>query len=163
MTRELTAVEVLQIAEEMERDAARFYRKAAGLYRDPSLSKLFSQLAQWEKGHAQIFADMKEHFVGQPWESGRFALDGVSAAHLDVPPAVFNEHSDPAQELTGRESRAHVLKLALKKERYTIGYYTALTEFALGEDNLKVIKAILQEEKKHVRILAQSLEQSAEY
>jgi rubrerythrin len=36
MTRELTASEVLQIAEEMERNAAKFYRRAAGLYHDPS-------------------------------------------------------------------------------------------------------------------------------
>jgi rubrerythrin len=53
-----------------------------------------------------------------------------------------------------------VLKLALKKERYTIAYYTALTEFTLGPENLKVIQSIVQEEKRHVRILAQSLNQA---
>jgi rubrerythrin len=160
MTRELTAFEVLEVAEQMERDAARFYRKAAALYRDPSMSKLFSELAQWEKRHIQVFADMKGRFPEQAWEMGRFDLDRVSAARLDVPPAVFDEHSDPAKELAGNETRSEVFNLALKKERYTIGYYTALTEFALGEDNIRVIKDILQEEKKHVRILVQSLKQA---
>jgi ferritin-like metal-binding protein YciE len=84
----------------------------------------------------------------------------VDVSRLDVPPAVFDEHSDPATELTGGETRAEVFKLALKKERYTIGYYTSLTEFALGQENIKVIKSILQEEKKHVRILMQSLRQT---
>lgn len=160
MTRELTAFEVLKIAEQMERNAARFYRKAAGLSRDPSLSKLFSELAQWEKRHLQVFADLKNRFPEQAWEQGSFDPERVNVAHLEAPPAVFDEHSDPAKELTGHETRAEVFDLALKKERYTIGYYTSLTEFALGEENTNVIRSILEEEKRHVRILVQSLRQS---
>jgi hypothetical protein len=110
--------------------------------------------------HLQVFAEMQEHFSEQGWEAGRFDLDRVNVARLEAPPAVFNEHSDPAKELTGAETRADVLKLALKKEQYTIGYYTTLTEFALGEENLKVIRNIVQEEKRHVRILTQSLNQA---
>ena len=161
MTRELTAFEVLEIAEKMERDAARFYRKAAGMYNDAKISKLFAELAQWEKRHIQVFADMKDRFTEQAWELGRFDLDRVDAARLDVPPAVFDEYSDPAKELTGNETRADVLKLAIKKERHTIGYYTALTEFTLGQDNIEVVKAVIEEEKRHVRILVQSLSQTA--
>jgi rubrerythrin len=160
MTRELTAFEVLKIAEQMERNAARFYRKAAGLYNDPALSKLFSELAQWEKRHVQVFADMKDQFPEQAWAQGSSDPDRVDVSRLDVPPAIFDEHSDPAQELTGRETRADVVRLALKKERYMIGYYVSLTEFALGRENIKVIKNILQEEKEHVRILMQSLRQT---
>ncbi|MCL5280658.1 MAG: ferritin family protein [Planctomycetes bacterium] len=160
MTRELTAFEVVKIAEQMERHAARFYRKAAGLYNDPALNKLFSELAQWEKRHIQVFVDMKNQFPEQAWEQGSSDPERVDVSHLDVPPAVFDGHSDPAKELTGHETRAEVFNLALKKERYTIGYYTSLTEFALGQENVKVIRSILQEEKRHVRILMQSLRQS---
>lgn len=156
MTRELTAFEVLEIAEKMERDAARFYRKAAGMYNDAKISKLFAELAQWEKRHIQVFAEMKDRFSEQRWELGGFDLDRV-----DVPPAVFGDSSDPAKELTGNETRTDVLKLAIKKERHTIGYYTALTEFTLGQDNIEAVKAVLEEEKRHVRILAQSLSQTA--
>jgi rubrerythrin len=160
MTRELTALEVLQIAEEMERNAAKFYRKAAGMFHDPSLSKLFSELAQWEKRHVQVFAEMKERFTMPAWELGRSDLDRVDMVGLGVPPGVFGPESDPARELTGRETRAEVFNLALKKERYTIGYYTSLTEFALGQENLNMLKRIVEEEKKHVRILTQSLTQA---
>jgi rubrerythrin len=159
MTRELTAFEVLKIAEQMERNAARFYRKAAGMYEDPTLSKLFSELAQWEKSHVQVFARMKDQFPEQAWEQGSSDPERVDVSRLDVPLAVFDAHSEPARELTGNETRAEVLNLALKKERYTIGYYTSLTEFALGRENIKVIRSILQEEKRHVRILMQSLRQ----
>jgi hypothetical protein len=96
----------------------------------------------------------------QAWAQGSSDPDRVDVSRLDVPPAIFDEHSDPAQELTGRETRADVVRLALKKERYMIGYYVSLTEFALGRENIKVIKNILQEEKEHVRILMQSLRQT---
>jgi rubrerythrin len=161
MTRELNAFEVLEIAEKMERDAARFYREAAGMHNDAKISKLFAELAQWEKRHVQVFADMKDYFAEQAWELGRFDLDRVDMARLDVPRVVLDEHSEPATELTGNETRADVLRLAIKKEQYTISYYAALTEFALGQDNVEAIKAILQEERKHVRILTQSLQQDA--
>ena len=160
MTRELTVFEVLKIAEEMERQAARFYRRAAGMYKDPAIRKLFSELAQWEKRHVQVLADMKDHFSEQAGERGRFDLDRVELSRLDVPPAAFNEHREPAKELAGDETRADMLKLAIKKERYTIGYYTGLTEFALGQDNIKAIRSIVQEERRHVRILMQSLKQA---
>jgi rubrerythrin len=160
MTRELTAFEVVKIAEQMEQNAVRFYRKAAGMYDDPALGKLFSELAQWEKRHVQVFAEMKDQFPEQVLEQGGLDPERVNVSRLDVPPAVFDEHSDPAKELTGNETRAEVFNLALTKERYTIGYYTSLTEFALGPENIKVIRSILQEEKKHVRILVQSLRQT---
>ena len=160
MTRELTAFEVVKIAEQMEQNAARFYREAAGMYNDPALSKLFSELAQWEKRHVQVFAEMKDQFPEQAWAQGAADPERVDVSGLDAPPAVFDEHSEPAKELTGNETRAEVFNLALRKERYTIGYYTSLTEFALGRENIKVIKNILQEERKHVRILVQSLRQT---
>jgi len=161
MIRELTAVEVLEIAEQMEREAAKFYRRAAGMYDDPRISKLFSDLAQWEKRHIEVFAGMKERLAQQAQAGGRFALDPAETSPLEVPRAVFNEYSEPAQELTGRETRVDVLKSAIQKERNTIGYYTALTEFALGPDNTPVINDILEEERRHVRILKQSLQETA--
>ena len=145
----------------MERDAARFYREAAEHVPRSEHKQAVFRLAQWEKRHIQVFADMKGRFAEQAWDVGRFDLDRVNVAQLDVPPAVFDEHSDPAKELAGNETRSEVFNLALKKERYTIGYYTALTEFSHGARTISsVIKDILQEEKRHVRILLQSLKQA---
>jgi rubrerythrin len=176
MMRELTAFEILEVAETMEREAARFYRKAAGMYHDPRLCKLFADLAQWEKCHAQVFAEMKARFAQRVRQGGRFDLDCAEGGRGDIPvvpqkgdkrgmslfplPAVLHEKSGSAKELTGGETRADVLTLAIQKERGAIAYYTALTEFALGPDNTRIIQDILDEERKHVRILKQSLQQA---
>jgi len=162
MTRELTVFEILAIAEQMEREAARFYRKAAGIFRDPGISKLFSELAQWEKCHVQVFAEMRGLLAEPASRRGRTALDPAEVSRLGAPAAVFKEAGDPVQELTGNETRTEILRLALRKEHCAIGYYTSLTEFALGQNNLKTIRNIIEEEQRHVRILAQSLQQAAD-
>jgi rubrerythrin len=38
----------------MEREAARFYRKAPGMHDDPKTSRLFFDLVQWEPRHVRI-------------------------------------------------------------------------------------------------------------
>jgi rubrerythrin len=159
MTPELTAYEVLEIAEKMERDAAKFYRKAAGMCDDPRICKLLTELAQWEKRHVRIFAEMKEHLSEHAWELGYFEPDRIDISRVRVPPTISDSHADPARELTGAETKADILRVAIKKENDAIAYYTSLKEFVLGEGNLEVIEDIIREEQRHVRILTQSLEQ----
>ncbi len=159
MTRELTAYEVLEIAEQMERNAAKFYRKAAGMCDDPRICKLFSELAQWEKRHVQVFAEMKEHLSERIWELGRFEPDRVDVSQTSPRPAVFGDHDQPSQEMTGGQTKADILRMAIRKEEDAIAYYTSLSELVLGEGNIEVIEDIIREENRHVRILTQSLEQ----
>jgi len=40
-----------------------------------------------------------------------------------------------------------------------IAYYTGLREFVLGKNNVQVLKDIIREENRHLKILTQSLEQ----
>ena len=159
MARELTAYEVLDVAERMERNTARFYRRAAGLYGDPRIGKLFSELARWEKRHIQIIIEMKEHLSERTWELGYFGPERLDTDSSGLPNMVFDEHADPSKELTGKESKADVLRMAIQKEKDAIAYYTSLKEFVLGEQNVEAVDDIIQEEQRHVRILTQSLEQ----
>lgn len=159
MTRELTAYEVLEIAERMERNAAKFYRKAAGMCDDPRICRLFSELAQWEKRHVRVFAGMKEHLSEQMWELGQFEPDRVDVSPASAPPAVFGDRDQPSQEMVPGRSKADILRMAIQKEKDAIAYYTSLGELVLGEGNIEMIDDIIREENRHVRILTQSLEQ----
>ena len=85
MARELTVYEVLDVAEKMERNAARFYRRAAGLYDDPRTGKLFSELARWEKRHIQIAIEMKEHLSERTWELGYFGPERLDTDPSGLP------------------------------------------------------------------------------
>lgn len=159
MKHELTAYEVLEIAEWMERNAAKFYRRAAGTCDDARTCKLFAELAQWEKRHVQIFAEMKDALSERTWELGRFEPGRVEPPRPQKAPAVFGDRDDPSHELPADATKADVLRMAIRKEQDSIAYYRCLTEFVLGETNVDVIKDIIREEQKHVRILTQSLDQ----
>lgn len=161
MSRELTGTEILETAERMEQNAAKFYRRAAGMYGDAKISKLFSDLAQWEKRHVEVFAEMKERLSKQSWGLGQYGSERPDASRPRMPTAVFPDRADPGQELTGRETKADVLRMAIQKEKDSIAYYTSLKEFVLGAEDVRAVKDILGEEERHVRILTQSLEQIA--
>jgi rubrerythrin len=157
MGRGLTAYEILEIAEQMERNAARFYRRAAALCEDPKVGKLLTELAQWESRHVQVFTEMREQLSARAWELGHREPDHVGCPPPVPTPPVFGERADPSRELTGRENKADVFALAIRKQEYLIAYYTGLKEFVLGKSNIRVLKDIIREENRHLRILADSL------
>lgn len=82
----------------------------------------------------------------------------AATSRPQAPTAVFGDRADPSKELTGRETKADVLRMAIQREKDAIAYYTSLKEFVPGDD-VEAIKDILSEEDRHVRILTQSLEQ----
>ena len=72
---------------------------------------------------------------------------------------MFGLRPNPADELTGQETRAELLRVAIEKEKDSIVYYTGLKDLISSGRDRQIIEDIIQEEMKHVRILAQSLEQ----
>ena len=157
---EMNGYEVLEIAEKIERNGAKFYRRAAVIAKDAKISTLLVQLAQWESQHVKVFKEMKEHSVKEKWEIGDVTPGrvGVPDARSLAGLAVFGLQPNPADELTGDETRADILRLAIEKEKDSIVYYTGLKDLIPQERDRKTIEEIIQEEMKHVRILAQSLE-----
>jgi rubrerythrin len=161
MNVELSAFEILDIAGQIERNGAKFYRRAAQLFDGESIQKLFLDLARWEETHIRIFADMTEALSEQNWESGDF-----EPRRLDLPDAqvmaglaVFGIRPNPAEELTGNEEVANVLKMAIEKEKDSIVYYTGLKDFVPSQAGRAKIDEVIVEEMRHVRILSQSLQQ----
>lgn len=161
MDGELSAFDVLEIAEKIERNGAKFYRRAAGLIKDPDISTLFVNLAQWESRHIEVFRQMKERLSRQRWEQGELVPQriGLPESQVMAGLAVFGVQPDPADELRGHETKADVLRMALEKEKDSIVYYAGLKDFVADQTDKDLIDEVIEEEKKHVRILMQSLEQ----
>ncbi|MBN2129847.1 MAG: ferritin family protein [Sedimentisphaerales bacterium] len=160
---ELTGHEILRIAERIERNGARFYRKAAVICDDPEVGRLFAKLAQWEARHIEVFRQMKQERAEQNRELGRRAPDRLNGVDAEAMAglAVFAIRAEPADELSGHERRDEILRMAIEKEKDSIVYYTGLKDFVPRAGDKDVIAEIIQEEMKHVRILMQSLEQPA--
>ncbi len=104
---------------------------------------------------------MRKHLSQQNADSGRFNLDEADQLSTELPlPLVFDTHdSRMANEIDG-QTKADVLRAAIRKEEDTISYYTSLRRVGLGHNDTQVIKAVIREEEQHVRVLTQSLEQT---
>lgn len=160
MTRKFNAIEVFEIAEQIERNGAAFYRRAAELFKDSDVADLFTRLANWEIRHEAILAGMRKELSKQGRELSTFdpsdaPLDAKAMAGLGA----FGLNPDPAAQLAGSETRTEVLQMALQKEKDTIVYYTGLKAFVPGAAGKDKIDDIVEEELQHIRILTQALEQ----
>jgi len=171
MARKLSADQVLEVAEQMERSAVKFYRRAAGVCDDPKVCRLFVDLARWERQHVRVFSEMRSRLSGpsksspggQNRELGRFVLEQMdqSPPKPALPP-IFGDCEYPSNDLVGGWTKVMVLKTAIQKEKDTISYFTSLKNLIPGRHNIRVIKAVICEEERHMKILVQSLEQVPE-
>ncbi len=62
--------DVFEIAEQIERNGAKFYRRAAEISDDRESRKMFLRLAECEVEHERIFAHMKKQLPEPNEESG---------------------------------------------------------------------------------------------
>jgi len=156
----LNASEIFEIAVQIERNGAKFYRRAAELFDDSRIRNLFLRLVDWEIAHEQVFADMRNELIAQGPELSTYEtesdviFDAQSMAGL----AVFGNSLGPSVELTGKESITDILKIAIEKEKDSIIFYTGLKDFVPAEPGKDKIADIIKEEMHHVRILNQSLQ-----
>ena len=148
------ACEVFEIAEQVERNGARFYRKAAEIFDDDGISDTLRKLADWEAEHERIFAAMREQLSGPNHTSEspkreQLVNDPKAMAGL----AVFGIRPEPRDELTGAEGRDDVLRRALEKEKESIAFYEGLKDFAADKAGKDKIDDIIKEEMRHIATL----------
>lgn len=148
--------EILQIAEQVERNGQTFYRRAAKMFDDEATRKLLTDLADWEVRHEELFAGMRktlseEEAVQATWS------DPNSEAALYLQHAagdsVFTSDPNPEEVLPEGTDVLTVFHLAISMEKESVVFYSALRRCvpaALGRDKLE---AVIDEELKHVRIL----------
>jgi rubrerythrin len=154
MTVTFNAFEVFEIAEQIERNGARFYRRAAEIFDGPDICKVFLRLAEWEIKHERTFAGMKRQLSELSREprsvsAGERLPDPTVMAGL----AAFGIRPDPADELVGRQNEADTLRMAVQKEKDAIVFYNGLKEFVPAGGAKDKIDDIIKEEMRHVRIL----------
>ena len=160
MNETLTPIEVLDIAQQIERNGVAFYEKAIELFDKPTPRVIFHTLAQRELEHEKIFAEMKEGLIGRgigavdETEAGG-SLSSKSMAGL----AVFGISRNPAEQLTGKETVAEIIRLAIENEKNSVVFYTGLKDFVADEVSERTIAGIMREEMRHVRMLSESLKQ----
>jgi rubrerythrin len=155
MSFEFNADEILAMAEQIERNGALFYRKAAGLVEDLEVSKLLLDLAAWEEGHEKAFSSMRHMLKEKESKPTVFDPDDETALYLRAMADghVFDVRVDPAHKLTGKESAKDILQMAIGQEKDSIVFYLGVRDMVsevMGKDK---IDEIIREEMRHIGFL----------
>jgi len=149
------ADEILQMAERIERNGARFYRRAAEACQADDASKAaFLELAEMEDGHERTFAEMRAALGSAETQTSTFDPQGETAAYLEAmaDANVFGSDTDPV-DLVCDKSAAELLKIAINLEKESIVFYLGLRDLVAASAGMDKVERILQEEMAHVALL----------
>lgn len=155
MSLSFNADDILSMAEQIERNGAAFYKRAAEIATDPNVKKRLAQLAEWEGGHESLFSTMRNDLKGREAEPTSFDPDGDAAHYLrEMADRHVFKSGELTRVLTGNESPAQVIDIAIDFERDSILFFQgveALVPAWLGKDK---VHALVEEEMGHVAYLA---------
>ena len=151
------ADEVFEMAEQIERNGAKFYRAAAE--KVPAVRQVLIELAVMEDEHEKTFADMRAQLSGREDESMVFDPEGEVQMYLRViaDGEVFNVKAEPAEQFKGKETAEGILEIAIDMEKESIAFYAGLKECVPPKAGRDKIEAIIREEFSHIAILNQKL------
>lgn len=157
MDMDLNIDELLQIAENIEREGKAFYTSAASLTNCAKTKKLFLDLAQWEEKHMERFSKFRST-DGRNLQAAKI-IDPCDEEGLYLKAAVegkiFKKVASPKHLVSkcGGDISC-VVSYAIEREKDSIVFYTALSKKISDEDALDTIDKIIGEEISHVRFLS---------
>jgi len=160
METKFNVFEILQIAEKIEHNGAKFYLKTAELFDDPELRDTCYKLATWKARHEKILALRRKRFSEKTGEFGTFDPDNyvLSNPHVMAGLAVFATKPGSLKRPYDRENRQEIFKDAIRRSKEAIVFYRGLKDFARDIASKDTIDTIIKEENRHIRMLTEQLE-----
>jgi rubrerythrin len=154
--------EIFEMAEQIERNGADFYRKAASGSRDSGEKSFLEGLATMEEDHEKLFHEMRSGLEEADRSSYTFDPDGQAQLYLQAfaDRHVFDTRVKPAEVLTGRETTEDILRTAIGLEKDSIVFYLGIKDAMANPKGKERVQAIVQEEMKHVSTLSKKLREA---
>ena len=149
------ANEVFEMAEEMERNGAHFYRKAAKNTSDSQIKKLLLKMADMEDKHLRTFEQMRKELAAQEKEGEAFDPDNQAALYLQTMADAhgYEGKITPTKELTGSETPKELLEIAMNSEKESVVFYFGLKSLVPAKAGRDKVEEIILEELSHITIL----------
>ena len=161
METKFNVFEILQIAERIERNSAKFYLKTAEQFDDQELRDTCYKLANWKARHEKILAQRRKRFSEKTGEFGTFDPNNyiLSNPHVMAGLAVFATEPALLKGSFDRESKQEIFKDAIRRSKEAIIFYRGLKDFARDITCEDTIDKIIKEENRHIRLLSEQLEE----
>ena len=159
MSMAFNADEVFEMAEEIERNGAKFYREVAEKASDRQIKEMFLNMAAMEDRHLRTFEQMRQELSEQ--EKGGTAFDPYDEAALYLQSMAdskgYEGMKSPTAKLTGNESMQELCEIAIGAERNSVLYYVGLKDLVSARAGKDKVEAIIAEEVKHIADLRRRL------
>jgi len=154
------ADEIFEIAEDIERNGAKFYRQMSEDFSDISVRELFLDLAAMEDEHEKAFVSMRADLSDKGRKTTVFDPEGESALYLRAL-ADLRVFDKDAQEdfalpagLSEQEQMHRVLHTAIGLEKDSIIFYLGMKELVPENLGKARIDGIIKEEMGHIKLLS---------
>lgn len=153
MSFDFNADDILQIAIDIEKNGAAFYRTSAKKIDDPSAKTLLLDLAAMEDEHEKTFQALRRSLSDDEKASTVFDPGGEAVLYLKAlaDTRVFFEKTIDSSKLEG------ILKEAITAEKDSIVFYLGMKELVPETLGKKRIDAIIREEMSHIKLLSKEL------
>jgi rubrerythrin len=159
MSIRFSADEILEMAERIERNGAKFYRLAAEIVKDPGGRQVLLELAAMEDRHQETFASMRTELKSCEKEAAVFDPDSEATLYLDAMADgyVFDQKADPSEELNIQVNSRDILLKAIGREKDAIVFFVGLKDFVGVKADKDKVEAIIREEMSHIMLLSNQL------
>ncbi len=135
---------VFDYALQLEQDGKAFYRKLAAESASPGLRKIFTELADDEQKHYNLFKKLQEQ---QPVDSV------VDSAALENAKRIFTELEADQAGIDLLQSNLDAYRYAMKVEKESAELYEEAAAEEADEKIKQLLLKIALEERKHLNIL----------
>lgn len=153
MSYNFNADEIFEIAEQIERNGANFYRTAAENITDEDKKKLLIHLAEMEDDHEKTFKTLRDELSENEKTMTTFDPEGEAADYLRLlaDTRIFYEKEVDITSLN------EVFKTAITAEKDSIVFYLGMKNVVPSHQGKDWLDRIIKEEMDHIRLLSKEL------
>ena len=153
------ADEVFEMAEQIERNGAKYYRRAAEFVKDEEAKQMLLSLASMEDTHLKIFSEMHAKLAAPERKETVYDPEELAGKYLKslADGTVFDMKADPSEKIGADKSIADILRYALQMEKESIVFYTGLKMYVPASLGHAQLDSIIEEEFSHITLISMLL------
>lgn len=153
MAFDFNADDIFEIAGQIERNGAEFYKQAAQKVKDEKHRTMLLQLSEMEAAHEKTFADMRAGLSASDKQQTVFDPMNETALYLKA----FADTRIFFKKQIDLSSMEEILKAAITAEKDSIVFYLGMRDIVPEKLGSKRVEDIISEEKGHFVLLSKEL------
>jgi rubrerythrin len=163
MSQIFNASEVFEMAEQIERDGGRFYRRAADSVQGEKEKGFLTRLAEMENEHEKLFVKLRRD-AGLEGDKEFPDLESQTAAYLQAMAEgkVFGDIKDMSLKITPSTPVKKIIDIAIGFEKDTIVFFSAMKNLIPESLGREKIDTLIKEEISHIAILLEEKKETTE-